>query len=613
MPRKPKRPDNSLPKMLTHIGVGAALLASSIISMPSAILAYEGSIRMPAKHDSLFGVTRSDMLARQDTDDLLDSPVEEDNVPGMKSLSPRSTLRLDIHGETSVENFQGTQSNLAYTHESAGGFRQFLEKWYPANFHYMDGNVSSWLFHDAAGSNQNFDLYTSQGIDYGIDAVRVLFHSSHGITTNNVFRTSLGANWNNTGWDATSTLMALGGNYNRFGNERLRYIFWDTCFSVMISGGNNPSTTWGAHAKGIRFVFGYATTSLDSANYGKFFWEEWSKGKTFKTAFFDASKRVSTNQTPALIAFGATSSEASSRRDTERMLAAEPVSNAWGAWAWASARSLRASLPKALATMSPVDQVEVASRSNSDEEVTEIATAFGIDVPDARTIMSRPANIKVVRTKAMTLAVEESGHFELFRNIPEEAAATTEEEADTEAKMSDTLLVRRAQRRAALWSFLPGQALRVGMIRAVHENTGTSNYQGQARITEKTVILDQTINGTPFIDPEAGHLEITFNARSGQVTRVRNTLKVLQPVSTRARAGVQMLTLEEARQAALGTFQQATGSHLKSTAPAEILTDSEDVGYQMIDGKAVLVYRAHVKSAVQPGMRPFQAIIPLVK
>jgi hypothetical protein len=263
--------------------------------------------------------------------------------------------------------------------------------------------------------------------------------------------------------------------------------------------------------------------------------------------------------------------------------------------------------------VSPTDPVEVASRSNSDEEVIAIATAFGIDVPDARSIVSRPANIKVVRTNVMTLAVEENGHFELFRHIPEEAAATTEEETDTEATLSDTLLVRRAQRRAALWSLVPGQALRVGMIRDVHENTGTSNYQGQARITEKTVILDQTIDGTPFIDPEAGHLEITFNARSGQVTRVRNTLQVLQPVPARAQAARQVLTLEEARQVALGTFQHATGSHLRSTASAEVLADSEDVGYQMMDGKAVLVYRAHIKSADQSGMRPFQAIIPLVK
>jgi Family of unknown function (DUF6345) len=333
MSRKQQRPGNSLPKVLTPLGVGAALLALSIISMPSATLADEGGSRRPAQHDSLFGVTRSDLIARQDADDLLDSPVEEDNVPGLQSLSPRSTTQPDIHGETSVENFQGTQNNLSYTHESAGGFRQFLEKWYPANFHYRDGNVSSWLFHDASGSNQNFDLYASQGIDYGLDAVRVMFHSSHGITTNNVYRTSLGANWNNTGWEAKSTLMALGGNYNRFGDERLRYVFWDTCNSVMISGGNNPYTTWGTRAKGSRFVFGYETTSVDSPNYGKFFWEEWSKGKTFKTAFFDASKRVNTNQTPALVAFGATQSEAITRRDTERMLAAASVSNTWGAWA----------------------------------------------------------------------------------------------------------------------------------------------------------------------------------------------------------------------------------------------------------------------------------------
>ena len=553
-------------------------------------------------------------MARPDADELLVSPVAEDNVPGSTADSIRSTARPDIHGETSVENFQGTQNNLSYTHESAGGFRKFLDAGYPTNFHKKDSGVSTSLFHDASGNKRNRDLWPSAGIDYGIDAVRTAFHSSHGGMSSNVFFTSMGANWNNTGWNARSDLMALGGNHYSVGDERLRYMFWDTCQSVKISGGNDPYTTWGTRAHGIRFVFGYETDSVDSPNYGKYFWQEWSKGKTFKYAFLDASWRIYTGQSPALVAFGATESEAVSRRDEERLLYSDAVSNYWGAWSWYNARGAApARVAEALANVSSVGQVGVASRSNSAVEVTEIANAFGISVPDASAIVSQPGNIKLMRTNAMTLAVEENGNFELFLNTLEEESVTDEEET-TRYVMEDEPLIERAQQIARQLSFLKGQDLRVGMIRDLNENTGTDGYQGEARLTEKTVVLDQTVSGTPFIDPEAGHLEITFSAQSGQPKRMRNTLKAIQAVGVMdGRAEAQVMTLEEARQAALAAFQQAAGNSRRMTSSAEIMADSEAIGYHMIDGKAVLVYRAYIKSAAMASMRPFQAIIPLVK
>jgi hypothetical protein len=613
--RSLKLTGHSCTNQLTHLGVAAALLALSTFGASSAAFAQEGNASEPSKLERLFDVTSNDLVARPDADALPANPVAEDNTPSATAESSRSTARPDIHAETSVENFQGTQGNLSYTHESAEGFRKFLEQWYPTNFHSKDTNVSTWLFHDYDASNRNYDLWSSGGIDYGIDAVLTAFHSGHGGMSSNLFFAPMGANWDNTGWNAESDLMALGGNYNHFGDERLRYMFWDTCNSVMVSGGNDPYTTWGTRAHGIRFIFGYETTSIDSPNYGKYFWEEWSKGKTLKYAFLDASWRINTGQSPALVAFGATKSEAASRRDNERYLSSEAVSNTWGAWSWYSARSTaRTSIAEALANLSGVGQVDIASRSNSDGEVVNIAKAFGLSVPDASAILSRPAHIKMVRTSAMMLAVEENGNFELSLNTPEEESYTTEEETDTETVMSDESLMERAQRIANQLSFLKGQRLRVGSIRDLNENMGTDGYQGDVRVTEKTVVLDQTIRGTPFIDPEAGHLEITFSAQNGQAKHVRNTLKAIQPVQARdGRAAAQVMTLEEARQAALAAFQQGAGNSMRRTSSAEIIAASEAIGYQMIDGKAVLVYRAYIKSAAMAHMRPFQAIIPLVK
>ena len=175
-------------------------------------------------------------------------------VSGQQNVRIESTSGVsDMVGTTSVENFQGTQTNLSSTHESAAGFRSYFTTWYTPNFARQDSAVSVWQFHDFA--SYNYDLWNSGGTDYGVDSVRVMFHSGHGgMSSPNNFFAPMGANWSGNGWNAMSGNMALGGNYNRFGDERLRYMFWDTCNSVMVSGGNNPYSTWGVRAKDRKSV-----------------------------------------------------------------------------------------------------------------------------------------------------------------------------------------------------------------------------------------------------------------------------------------------------------------------------------------------------------------------
>lgn len=602
---------NSPTRKLACLWLNAVLLALSIFGASSTVLAQERAEEKTTKLERHLGVKRGELIARDGASDLPVSPVAEDNVAGAAQSFFNSASLPNIHGETSVENFRGTQNNLSHTHESASGFREFLGQWYWANFHYRDLDVMNELFHDAGGAYRNYDLWPRNGVDTGIDAVRVAFHSSHGVTSNNVFFTSMGAKNYYGEMDARSDWMALGGNWNSYSDERLRYMFWDACNSVMRSGGNNPWSTWATRSRGIRFVFGYETTSIDSPNYGWYFWEEWSKGKTFRNAFFDASWRISRSQSPALVAFGANYSEASYRRDNERYLYPEAVANNWAAWSWCDSHviysNLNASPGEALADGSRVSKIEVTGRGNSNEEVTEIANAFGIQLPDESAIKSRPADIKMVRTDALTLVVEKNGNFELMLNTPEQ-------ESDTDAGLSDELLIARAEQMADQLSFIEGQYLRVGVVRDLYENAGTGGSEGEERVMEKTIVFDQTINGTPFIDPEAGHLEITFGARTGQVKRIRNTLKAVRVATSDDEvASARIMALDEARQAALAAFRRAAGDRDEITSSAEMTQDSEAVGYQMIDGKATLVYRAHIKSSAVPGMRPFQAIIPLAR
>lgn len=543
------------------------------------------------------GLRRSELVAREKSGPKNFSPLIEDQQGGGERSGLESSIRPDIHGTTSVENFQGTQANLSYTHESAAGFRNYLNKFYAANFARQDSAVSTWLFHDTSSSN--FDLWSSGGIDYGIDGVRAAFHSSHGGMSNNVFFTSMGANWSNTGWNARSDNMALGGNYWSFGDERLRYMFWDTCFSIMYEGGNNPYTTWGPRAKGIRMIFGYDTTSVDSPNYGQFFWEEWNKNKTFKQAFLDASWRINTRQSPVVMAFGATQSDALNRRENERYLYADAVSNAWGAWSWYYARTSSVGRQQnLLAVPEQVTAFEAVTRGNSAEAVTAVGRQFGIQLDKASAIEERPFGVKVVTTDAATLVVEPNGSFEMTINRPGA-------EQQGEAVLEDDDLVERARTLVGNLGLDKGFELRPGLIRDTMESSGSEAVQGATRLTEKTVIFDQVLNGVPFVGPEDGHVEVTFSARGGQVTRLRNSLRPV--VASKQEAAAAPKTLVAARHEALEAFHAAASAQ----AEAEVVPETEAVGYQMVDGKLTLVYRAVINNRSEPGSRPFLAVVPL--
>jgi hypothetical protein len=526
----------------------------------------------------------------------------------------------DMVGTTSVEDFQGTQSNLSHTHESADGFRNYFNTWYTPNFGRRDSAVSVWQFHDFA--SYNYDLWTSGGTDLGADGVRVMFHSGHGgMSSPNNFFAPMGANWSNNGWNARSSNMALGGNYYSYGDERLRYLFWDTCNSVMVSGGNNPYSTWGVRSKGIRMVFGYETVSIDNPNYGKYFWEEWNKGKSLSTAFLDASWRINTRQSPAVVAFGANQTEATDRLYNERYLSAGAAANNWGQWRWYTARSA-ASLTTATTNsaeangQTPTQQPlaiprqarvqQVAERSNTNDEIIELSRSLGIGLDDSNLIQERASGIRAVNANNATLVVEKNGNFELM-------IQPTDSPTASEAELSDEALIQRANEIAGQLSILNGQKYRVGLMRETKESGGFEGFTDNTRTVEKTVIIDQTIDGVPFIDTEAGHLEVTFDARNGQTTRVRSSLRRITAAIESVESGEEV-SLEQVRRSAIQRFAAPARRGSRNAAPAmEIVPESEAIGYQMIDGKAVPVYRALVKDPNFELSRPQMAIIPLVK
>jgi hypothetical protein len=145
-----------------------------------------------------------------------------------------------------------------------------------ANFWRKDAGVQVWKYEETYDNWQD---------TYGMDAVTVFYHSGHGaMSGSGVFQAPLGAKWDNRDWAYSNNMS--------FGDETLRYLYWSTCFSIRVSGSDSPIRTWSAPNKGgLRMMFGYETTSIDHAGYGKFFWQEWNKNKTFARAFLDASCR----------------------------------------------------------------------------------------------------------------------------------------------------------------------------------------------------------------------------------------------------------------------------------------------------------------------------------
>ncbi|MFD9860751.1 DUF6345 domain-containing protein [Streptomyces alboflavus] len=224
-------------------------------------------------------------------------------------------------GAFSIEKF-ATASPLFYTHEDATGWLAYLQQFYDRNFWFADGGVQVWAY------EETYDNWQDR---YGMDAVCAVYHSGHGdMDGNGVFHAPMGAAWDGR-TTATSNRMALG-------NEKCRYIFWSTCFSLRVLAGHSPIRTWAGPNLGFRMLFGFETTSIDHPDYGRKFWDKWRSGQTYCDAWLNASWDIHKGQAPSVCAVGATQAEAVNRLNTERNFYRDAVPDNWYAWRWYNAR-----------------------------------------------------------------------------------------------------------------------------------------------------------------------------------------------------------------------------------------------------------------------------------
>jgi hypothetical protein len=326
------------------------------------------------------------------TSDGIESPFEE---------APRDATiggSADYYGACSLETFCDA-GGLTYTHDDAAGWLDYVTQFVSANFWKGDGSVQPWIY---------YEDYDNWQDTYGADAVMAFYHSGHGgMHSDGVFEVPVGANWGGLGCRVFSNQM-------RLGNEQVRYIFWSTCESLRVLGGHSPIRTWSPANLGFRMLFGFETVSWDDPDYGKAFWEEWKKGKSFSTAWLDASwYHVATDQSPSVVAVGATQAEAQNRLYNERQFSFSGVSTNWWSWRWynaargaGAAREPNRALPRDL-VVARLQPVEV-----NDRAVRETVDRLGLEVSLPEEMAATPEGIFRVGEGDARIAFRGDGSFE---------------------------------------------------------------------------------------------------------------------------------------------------------------------------------------------------------
>jgi hypothetical protein len=506
-------------------------------------------------------------------------------------------------GALSIETFVN-QPALSLTHEDATGWLDYLRRWYVPNFHFQDGGVQVWAY------EEDYDNYQDT---YGLDAVLAVYHSGHGgMSADGVFFAPLGGTWSERS-DAMSTNM-------RLGNEFVNYVFWSTCNSLRVKEGHDPIRTWHPANLGFRMLFGFETTSVDNGDYGRFFWEEYNRPKSFGRAWLDASWRISQAQEPSVLAVGANGQETTARLEQERLLEWGHVSNAWYQWLWYDRASAAADpqglAPRNLELPRELLVAELTPPAQSLERLRDIAARHGVDLPEP----SGPrAGLLVAEDDGRALSVSPDGRYEL--RLGEANADNTE-----------ALPVEEARRRAA-------DLLREhGLDREVDVDFDTVRHtmsaggapdegpRDEPRVLETTVQFRQVINGLPVVSQDAGDVRVTLD-NDGTLIRIENTTRTVEQLSDRPKTAVPPPGGDSAGlQPRAGgdpddLLSQAWRSHRAPAAQseqtagsAEPVPGTTEVGYHVRGNEGKLVARREVEVDFGGGIRKrYEVIAPIVE
>ncbi|MBL8895777.1 MAG: hypothetical protein JNJ53_14335 [Rhizobiales bacterium] len=506
----------------------------------------------------------------------------------------------NMYGAFSIETFCDV-GGLSLTHDDADGFLAYVRQFTAPNFWYQDAGVRVWAY---------YEQYDNWQDTYGMDAVCVAYHSGHGgMDGNGVFYVPMGSAW--AGNDCTAT-----SNNMRLGNEHVRYIFWSTCLSCRVLDGHSPIRTWQPANLGFRMLFGYETTSWDNPNYGRFFWEEWRKNKSFSQAWLDASWRIAHDQAPSATACGSSAADAQNRLYNERNFFSGAVSHDWWWWRWyyaaASARPLLTEPP----VSGLVAQLKPVSLSSS--QFRTLAEKFELSVPEA----SASADGSYGAGSA-------DQYLAFGANGSVDAKLAAVNYANREPLASDNA-VSIAQSAVGKFGLDDNGSLVLDRVLSSWDAGGTENGSGERiepSVTSTTVQFRQVVNGIPIISQDSGALRVTVD-NDGTVTNVHSSLQTVDALSERARSMLPTPPLPSGanmhdigpepdsyeRALAVEFSRQLSRWGASGNMPLSFSTvpNSTEIGYEVKRGTAILVARRAIEVDFGRGYRKrYWVTVPL--
>jgi hypothetical protein len=442
---------------------------------------------------------------------LYDEAAQENPAERSSERQNARDVTTDYYGAFSVETF-AEAGGLANTHEDAQGWYDYVARFNAPNFWYRDAGVKPWAY---------YEEYDNWQDTYGMDAVNAVYHSGHGtMDGNGVFYAPLGAAWGNLGSWVRSDQM-------RLGNEQANYIFWSTCLSCRVHDGHSPIRTWSPANLGFRMLFGFETISWDDPNYGKFFWEEWNRPKSFSTAWMDASWRIAHDQAPAVVACCANQAEATDRLNNERLFNWSHVNTSWWQWRWYdAARGGRQALPARAPNLSmprELTEARLSSPSLNRQRIAGLASDLGLPI-------RIPSSIAVSRLGTAKLS-EGNAHLNLAADGSFRAQLRSPN-LDNKTALSSARARSTADAFVKQLRLADGAEATFDLTRIAYEGGGTT--QGSGRLegpvtSETTIQYRQLIDGVPVIAPGSGELRVTID-NDGEIVAVESSLRGVERI-----------------------------------------------------------------------------------
>ncbi|WP_309134208.1 DUF6345 domain-containing protein [Cellulomonas sp.] len=496
--------------------------------------------------------------------DLLDVRTLTGADPDARGERNMKGTQQDVYFFTSIEDFPAGVGDLGLTHDDAQGFHDYVKQFNTPNGWYRDGSVGQWIY------EQTYDNWLD---DVGFDSAKVVYHSGHGVMgADGVFSIPVGNDWGGDHWTSSADM--------RLGDEYARYAFWSTCESLRVKGGHTPLRTWGTANLGLRMIFGYETVSVDDGNYGRYFFDEWKKGKSFSTAFLDASWRISRHQEPAVVACGATQAEASDRVFNERFFDGARASTTWWWWRWYDMAARR------------TRTLDVPSRARS--------AAFA---PAAPRDLAAGWRDRFGDASRLVLAGDGAREVTL--------APPTESDRD----LSDDEAVDVARRAIDRHGVAEHVELALDHIRYDRHAGGTQDELVDARVRERTVTFVQLVDGVPVVTPGGGRVQVRVD-NEGTVTAVADSTRPVADVrdvaavpaapssgtGNRRAGGSDASSIDELLDESLQRRLRRAAAGGRVPSAVHAVPESTEVGYAVRGDAAVLVARREVEVGFGHGL-----------